>query len=141
MTRPQAELLATALLLGISLPVPGEEELGRLFYTPEQRQLLDWQTQHPGGAPAPALGAPTLVLNGLVQRSRGPQTLWINGQSLSAPGREAPPPFRYLPRHPGALLLPASPRRPALTFRVGETWQQGHARPLSLLEPGHAASP
>lgn len=141
MIRPPAGLLATALLLGASLPAQGEEDLGRLFYTPEQRQLLDWQASHPGTDLAPALGAPTLVLNGLVQRSRGPQTLWLNGQPLSAPGRAAPPPFRYLPRTPGALLLPASPRRPALTFRVGEAWQQGNARPRSLLEPGHAVAP
>jgi hypothetical protein len=69
------------------------QELGRLFTTPEERQRLDALRLEPTPTtttmtPTPQL-APTAVpeppvpvtVNGVVLRSHGAQTVWINGAS------------------------------------------------------------
>lgn len=54
------------------------EELGRLFFTPEQRARLDYSyaRQAKSGNIANESG---VTLNGIVQRHGGKRTAWING--------------------------------------------------------------
>ena len=77
--RQSTRLLLGALLLTLtSLPAPAQE-LGRLFFTPERREALDRQRQFkvPENPEVPA--DPTLTINGVVTRSSGKRTVWING--------------------------------------------------------------
>ena len=71
-------LLSTLVFTVVSLPVPAQE-LGRLFFTPERREALDRQRQFkvPESLEVPA--DPTLTINGVVTRSSGKRTVWING--------------------------------------------------------------
>lgn len=55
------------------------EELGRLFFTPERRQQLDHQRQFNLEEQRGAPEAPTLTINGVVTRSSGKRTVWVNG--------------------------------------------------------------
>ncbi len=48
-------------------------ELGRLFFTPEQRKQLEHRQQD--SAPASS----TVTVNGVVQKASGGRTVWING--------------------------------------------------------------
>ena len=52
------------------------EELGRLFFTPEQRAQLEYSQQQNDVAPS---GARSLTVNGIVQKNGGERTVWING--------------------------------------------------------------
>lgn len=52
------------------------EELGRLFFTPEQRTQLDYD--HARGATS-GNNDHALMLNGIVQKQGGKRTIWING--------------------------------------------------------------
>lgn len=52
-------------------------ELGRLFFTPEQRQLLE-SGQLRASAANDASSA-SVVVNGIVQKHGGKRTVWING--------------------------------------------------------------
>jgi hypothetical protein len=54
----------------------GAEELGRLFFTPEQRAQLDYS--YAQGADS-TNNSSTLMLNGIVQKHGGKRTVWING--------------------------------------------------------------
>lgn len=59
------------------------EELGRLFFTPQQRALLE-RGQVPDAPGTPdETGKPaspdTLTIDGIVQRHGGERTVWING--------------------------------------------------------------
>ena len=66
-------------LIAIGLTIPmftGAEELGRLFYTPEQRAQLDYN--YAQGADS-TNNSSTLMLNGIVQKHGGKRTVWING--------------------------------------------------------------
>lgn len=75
-------------------------ELGRLFYTPEQRQQLERSTRSTLASP---------VLNGIVQRQGGQRTVWLNGQAKLHPSNS------YLDSQPLAL-----PDQPPVRVKVGE---------------------
>lgn len=53
-------------------------ELGRLFFTPEKRALLERQ-RLTNIREAQSLEGATMSLDGVVQRSGGKSTVWING--------------------------------------------------------------
>jgi hypothetical protein len=66
-------------LIAIGLAIPmftGAEELGRLFFTPEQRAQLDYS--YAQGADSTD-NSSMLMLNGIVQKHGGKRTVWING--------------------------------------------------------------
>jgi hypothetical protein len=52
------------------------EELGRLFFTPEQRTQLEYSQPQDNEKPG---NARTLTVNGIVQKHGGQRTVWING--------------------------------------------------------------
>jgi len=58
------------------------QELGRLFFTPEQRQALDARRKaRVPDKPAATVASPTLRLDGYVKRSSGRSTVWVNGEA------------------------------------------------------------
>lgn len=73
-----ATFLRTALMTSALLitATAGAEELGRLFFTPEQRAQLESGQQ-------PKVDTPeipsTLSVSGIVQKHGGERTVWING--------------------------------------------------------------
>ena len=72
------------LIAAASAPPPAiSQELGRLFFTPERRQLLDRQRQFNIQERQEIPEDPTLIVNGVVTRSSGKRTIWINGVAQS----------------------------------------------------------
>ncbi|MEQ1880490.1 MAG: hypothetical protein ABL878_05900 [Burkholderiales bacterium] len=79
----------TILLFLLAVPVPcnAQEDLGKLFYTAEQRQALDAGkrvvVKSAKGEPAPRAKPKTedLALRGVVTRSDGERTVWINDKT------------------------------------------------------------
>jgi hypothetical protein len=59
------------------LPAAQAGELGRLFYTPQQRQQLEYQES--SNSEAAGGGRGYVIVNGVVQRQGGKRTVWING--------------------------------------------------------------
>jgi hypothetical protein len=73
------------LLLGLVLSETAfAQELGRLFFTPEQRSALDARRKArvPDKPAAAAVASPTLRLDGYVKRSGARSTVWVNGESV-----------------------------------------------------------
>ena len=68
------------------------QELGRLFFTPEQRQALDQRRRArvPDRPSAPLVVSPTTRLDGYVRRQGGKSTVWVNGEALPETAPEAP---------------------------------------------------
>jgi hypothetical protein len=86
----------TALLLAAMLLVPcaQAQEIGRLFFTPDQRAALDARRRArvpDKPAATPIVASPKTRLDGYVQRSQGPSTVWINGTTVdeASPGRDS----------------------------------------------------
>ena len=90
------------LLIFIAIPeVRAADNLGRLFFTPEQRAQLDIvraqrdprqpvvaETERAVSPPAPAPQGPdTVTYNGVVRRSDGKSTVWINGKPIDERSR------------------------------------------------------
>ena len=60
------------------------QEVGRLFFTPEQREALDARRRArvpDKPAPTPTAVSPTTRLDGYVRRSDGRATVWVNGDT------------------------------------------------------------
>lgn len=85
------------LFLLIASPHPADAKaLGRLFFTPEQRQMLE-----NGQLRADSVNggsAATVVVNGIVQKRGGKRTVWINGMPQAAgPSNEQNPAVAHVP--------------------------------------------
>lgn len=77
--------LAIALLVLFSQSLQAQE-LGRLFFTPQQRDALDARRRArmpDKPAPAPLAVSPITRLDGFVRRSDGNSTVWVNGDTAN----------------------------------------------------------
>jgi len=80
---PERQIMKPTLkfgLLAIGLAtstLAGAAELGRIFFTPEQRAQLDYS--YAQGADSDNNNSRVLILNGIVQQHGGKRTVWING--------------------------------------------------------------
>ena len=102
------------------------ETLGRLFFTPAQRQSLDSGKQLPNSPKAAPVGPQTAKLNGVVTRSDGETTVWINGHAI---GKKDPP-----IRASASAADPATARvelpgsRTAVRLKVGQRYVRSTGR-------------
>jgi hypothetical protein len=85
----------TRLCLMVLLLLPTtsfSQEVGRLFFTPEQRAALDARRRArvPDKPAAVVVASPSTRLDGYVKRSRGPSTVWVNGEPMPEGAGEAP---------------------------------------------------
>ncbi len=63
----------------VNAVVAGADELGRLFFTPEQRAQLDRGIPQKDQQDGSTNMEQTLTINGIVQKDGGKRTAWING--------------------------------------------------------------
>lgn len=124
------------LLLAMVANSGASEPLGRLFFTPERRQMLERGRGSPNTAvPASETGA-SLSLDGIVRRSHGPATVWINGRPHPAgpdsiPGAQ----IRLQKAGPGAEIT-ESEEQATVQLTVGEWVNRGSHEKSGLLPPG-----
>lgn len=68
-------------LAALSSPVCAADELGRLFFTQEQRAILDHARRtQPQASQDNEASYEGVTLSGIVTRSDGKRTVWVNGQ-------------------------------------------------------------
>jgi hypothetical protein len=112
-----AALLAAALLLSAA-PAPAEE-LGRLFFTPQQRAALERQRQLNIQETRQVIEGATLSVSGVVRRANGRTTAWVNGIPQEADDPAGGVRVRVDRNDPARATLIAGEETPA-TLRVGE---------------------
>ena len=85
---PRAILVLALLAPSVTLA----QDLGRLFFTPEQRETLDARrkARMPDKPAAAVVASPTTRVDGFVKRSGGPSTVWVNGEALPEGSGDAP---------------------------------------------------
>ncbi len=72
-----------ALVLLLSAQQATAQELGRLFFTPEQRDALDARRRaRLPDRPNTVVASPTTRIDGYVKRSEGKSTVWVDGEAL-----------------------------------------------------------
>ncbi|MDO8891050.1 MAG: hypothetical protein Q7V00_04325 [Sulfurimicrobium sp.] len=132
-------------------PLPGyaDEALGRLFYTPEQRARMDVARQHERSirldeeesAPPSA----NILLNGVITRSDGKSTVWINNRLQNAATQSA------IVRKGGEVRVVTPGAKRTVPLKVGQSIdmtsgevEEVYRRAPALLskdQPPDAASP
>jgi hypothetical protein len=124
--------LALALLVCGADPAAGAD-LGRLFFTPQQREELD-RRRDTNTVEAEVVVESLVTVNGHVSRSSGKTTTWING---------APQYDVYHGRDPARVAVEdAAVQSPV---KVGETLDRTRGEVRPTIEPGgieiHAGKP
>ena len=97
--------LLLALVSLMSTAALADDGLGKLFFSPAQRAALDAgkQINQPGSADKQARKPdtpPSVTLNGVVVRSDGERTVWINGKP-------------YQQRNPDGIRVKTNPSIPS----------------------------
>lgn len=102
------------------------DSLGRLFHTPEQRAVLD---QVRRGTPAGALAADNspadgsgVTVNGIVTRSDGQRSTWVNGHLEHGGGKESNSQRMRLPN--GDVRLKVGQHIDPATGQVTESYRR-----------------
>lgn len=136
MKRFVTAFLASALL---APSLHAAEPLGRLFFTPAQRSTLDAgkQLDRPKTAGPAVRGPRSLTVNGIVTRSDGESTVWVNGGAAGV-------------KRPGAATISATPSSAATArvqvtgsstkLRVGQTLDRATGRITEAYESRPAAT-
>ena len=134
--RPASGLLYLMLLLSVPAPsAHAEDGLGRLFFTPERRQILDRQRQMNIQTRPETPEDPTLTINGVVARSSGKRTVWINGVAQNEndlPGDVSVIPNRKEP----ARVIVNTGQASTANARIGETINRTTGEASDLLGDG-----
>ncbi|MCK9285816.1 MAG: hypothetical protein M0P39_16220 [Rhodocyclaceae bacterium] len=113
--------IAVVALLYSALPpalAADDIEIGRLFFTPERRANLDRQRQL-NIQETQTLEGSTMSLDGIVRRSGGKQTVWVNGRAQNDTGTTGVVVGSRGAR-PGEAVLSAGGEAPA-ELKVGES--------------------
>jgi hypothetical protein len=121
------------MLLALA-PGAHAQELGRLFFTPQQRADLDARRKArvPDKA-APAVASPVTRLDGYVKRSRGPSTVWINGESMPEGAADAP----RIDRGPsGSVSIGVGEAGGRVRMKPGESLDRGNGEVHDVLGGG-----
>jgi len=134
--RSQWRQVAWLLLMVASVPgVSADEQVGRLFSTPAERVELDLLRsglvkkkvlsgvvgEGAENAPPPAPAEP-LVLNGLVRRSDGRTTVWVNGQRLEPRGGNGKVTLRGRADRSNRVMLRLSKEPKNIRLKPGQAW-------------------
>ncbi|MEK6244316.1 MAG: hypothetical protein AABM33_07415 [Pseudomonadota bacterium] len=115
------------------------QELGRLFFTPEQRAALDARRKarvpdKPDAAPVTVL--PITRIDGAVRREGGKSTVWVDGQMIPE-GAQASG-ARVTPRspNPGRVSIPSGENGQRHDLRVGESLNRGSGEVRDVIGEG-----
>jgi len=137
MNRIAAFLLGTAL----SLWAAGAQaqELGRLFFTPDQRASLDARRKArvpDKPAAAAVVESPLTRVDGAVQRSGGKSTVWVNGETI--PEGAQPGSAQVAPKasNPSRVSIPVGEGAQRFELRVGESLDRGSGEVHDMVGEG-----
>ena len=133
--RARHQLGALALIGALAAPSCAQDAtpaLGRLFFSAAQRQMLDRQRQL--NIKEAVAADPTLTIDGVITRSSGKRTVWINGvaQNETPDGTGVVSPRRD---DPGQVVVHAPGAKP-VKARVGDSVDRHSGEATGLLGGG-----
>jgi uncharacterized protein YfaP (DUF2135 family) len=131
--------LASAAIAAVGASDVQAQELGRLFFTPEQRAALDARRKaRVPDKPAAVPVTESLVtrVNGAVRRSGGKSTVWVNGETI--PEDTQVDGARVAPggANSGRVSIPAGEGPQRYDLRVGESLDRGSGEVRDVIGEG-----
>jgi hypothetical protein len=129
---------AIALLLAALLGAPAADaqELGRLFFTPEQRAALDARRKaRTPDKPAAVERVESSVtrIDGTVRRSGGKSTVWVNSEAIP---EGSPSDAARVAPGTGRVTVPARDGERRQDLRVGESLNRGSGEVRDVIGDG-----
>ena len=115
------------------------QELGRLFFTPEQRAALDARRKArvpDKAAAAPATESPVSRVDGAVERSGGKSTVWVNGEVIPEDSQAEGARVTRRGPNPGRVSIPAGEGGQRYDVRVGESVDRSSGATRDILGDG-----
>ena len=114
------------------------QDLGRLFFTPDQRAALDARRKArvpDKPASTPQVESPVTRINGMVQRSGGKSTVWVNGEAIP---ESAQAEAQSAPRAAGTgqVAVPLGEGGTGIRMRVGESLNRGSGEVSDVVGKG-----
>ncbi len=107
------------------IPAAQASNLGRLFFTPEQRTQLDHARAR--NATADSGRASVLTINGIVQKHGGARTVWINGVAQPAGNSDE--------RSPDELPVAVPGKSQPVKIKVGQKFLLEQPAPQNPITP------
>ena len=136
--RHNSGIALLAFLLALT-PIASAQEssqpLGRLFFTPERRQILDRQRQLNIQEKQEVPEDPTLTINGVVTRSSGKRTVWINGVSQNENDNSTGVVVIPNKKDPGKVTVQSN-ESPSANAKVGDTVNRTSGESTDILNGG-----
>jgi hypothetical protein len=122
----------------VLVPNAGAENLGRLFFTPEQRGALDARRKAriPDKPTAVAIESPVTRIDGVVSRRGGKSTTWVNGEAV--PEGTQPEGLRVLPkrRDSGRVIVNVGETQAEVDLKIGQSFDRGTGEVRDTLNGG-----
>lgn len=112
MSIDRAFLRLLIIVSAAAAPAAASADLGRLFFTPQQREDMDRRRLTNEQERVVVTVESVLTVNGHVSRSGGPATTWINGvpQEDNRPGRD-----------PAQVVIQPAEGEAQVSVKVGQT--------------------
>jgi len=145
-------LMALSCLFAGDWSSAAAPELGRLFTSSIERSTLDRlrrldlvqdkSTPASESASGEKKSAETLVINGVVQRSNGDKTVWINGKKVD--GKKGPDDVRlYRGPDRSNKVVVGIPGRRAVSMKPGQRWDPNSGKVVDVYfaDDHHAVNP
>ena len=131
-----AKLLCTLTLMAtLCSTASADEELGRLFFTPERRQTLDRQRELNIQETQEIPEEPIFTINGVVTRSSGKRTVWINGVAQNERETQSGVSVTTSRKEPGKVVV-QSGDGPVANAKAGDTVNRSTGEATDLLGDG-----
>ena len=105
---------------------PGVSKLGRLFFSPQQRQEFD-RRRELNIQEATTVVESVFTVNGHISRSSGKSTTWVNGIAQN----EA-----YKTDNPASILLQPVQDEPPVSLKVGQTLDRNSGAIKNVMPSG-----
>ncbi len=135
-------MIARAILYlaaGFSLAMPAyAEDLGRLFFTPEQRGALDARRKAriPDKPTAVVVESPVTRIDGVVSRRGGKSTTWVNGEAV--PEGTQPEGLRLRPKRNdnSRIVVNIGETDSEVDLKIGQSFDRGTGEVRDSLNGG-----
>ena len=116
------DIIFAIMIVSFLAPATQAVELGRLFFTPEQR--IRFETTYTRSKPESDSRSAEIIVSGIVQKRGGKRTVWINGVAQEVEQSDD--------RNPGtqAITVPGKPQ--PVRVKVGQKLFLGEPPPQPL---------
>jgi hypothetical protein len=133
----KSRALFLGLAIVISSPAIGDD-LGRLFFTPDQRAALDARRKAriPDKPSAVVVESPVTRLDGIVSRGGGRSTVWVNGEPV--PEGVNPEGLRVRPRRSdsGRVTVDIGETDNQVDLKIGQSFDRATGEVRDSLDGG-----